>query len=98
HPQRDFYPVTRQQPSSEVDIRSTLKEDLYVILAAYDETDNAATFKILINPLAKWLWIGGVILGFGTIICMWPDMREKRRMMAKYSTEKSLIKEEVSVE
>ena len=97
HPQRDFYPVTRQQPSSEVDIRSTLKEDLYVILAAYDDTDNLATFKILINPLAKWLWIGGVILGFGTIICMWPDMREKQRMMSKYSTDKTFVKQEVSV-
>jgi len=97
HPQRDFYPGTRQQPSSEVDIRSTLKEDLYVILAAYDDNDNAATFKILINPLAKWLWIGGVILGFGTLICMWPDMREKQRMMAKYSTEKTSKKQEVPV-
>ncbi|MEE9165609.1 MAG: heme lyase CcmF/NrfE family subunit, partial [Nitrospinota bacterium] len=69
-PQRDFYPKTGQQSSSEVDIRSTLKEDLYVILAAYDEENNAATFKVLINPLTKWLWIGGVILGFGTLICM----------------------------
>ena len=97
-PQRDFYPGTGQDSSTEVDIRSTLKEDLYVILAGYGEKpDAAATFKVLINPLAKWLWIGGVVLGFGTLICMWPDMREKRRMMARCSAEEALIKQEVSV-
>ena len=96
-PQRDFYPATGQQSSTEVDILSTLKEDLYVILAGYDEKTNAATFKVLINPLTKWLWIGGVMLGFGTLICMWPDMREKQRLMAKYSTDKTFAKQEVSV-
>lgn len=96
-PQKDFYKSASQQPSTEVDIRSTLKEDLYVILAAYDD-ENGATFKVLINPLTKWLWIGGVIVGFGTLICMWPDMREKRRMMARYSTGEVLIKQEVSVD
>lgn len=96
-PQRDFYKSTSQQPSSEVDIRSTLKEDLYVIFAGFNE-DDTATFKVLINPLAKWLWIGGVILGLGTLICMWPDMREKRRMMARYVTDETLTKQEVAAE
>jgi len=52
----------------------------------------------LINPLTKWLWIGGIVIGVGTLICMWPDMREKRRMMVRYSTDDALIKQGVGVE
>lgn len=95
-PQRDFY-KTGAQPSSDVDILSTLKEDLYLILAGFNE-EGVATFKVLINPLTKWLWIGGIVVGLGTIICMWPDMREKRRMMASYGAYESVIKKEIAVE
>ena len=68
-------------PNSEVAIRSTLKEDVYVIFAALNE-DNSATIKLLVNPLVKWLWIGGFIMGIGTIIAMWPDRREKKLLDA----------------
>jgi cytochrome c-type biogenesis protein CcmF len=93
-PQKDFYKSASQQPSTDVDILSTLKEDLYLILAGFTD-DGSATFKVLINPLTKWLWIGGIVLGIGTLICMWPDMREKRRMMVSYSTDETLIKQGV---
>ncbi len=68
-------------PNSEVAIRSTLKEDLYVIFAALNE-DHTATIKVLINPLVIWLWIGGFIMGVGTLIAMWPDKREKKLLDA----------------
>jgi len=71
-------------PNSEVAIYSTLKEDLYVIFAALNE-DGLATFKVHVNPLVKWLWIGGVIIGIGTIIVMWPDAREQKRFEERYA-------------
>ncbi|MFQ6032889.1 MAG: heme lyase CcmF/NrfE family subunit, partial [Candidatus Zixiibacteriota bacterium] len=73
-PAKEFY-SRREQPSTEVDIRSTLKEDLYTILVSHDQ--DSATFKILVNPLVKWFWIGGYVLTFGTIIAMG---REKRKL------------------
>jgi len=82
-PEKNFY-QNFNQPNSEVAIRSTLKEDLYAIFAALS-ADGKATFKIHINPLVKWLWIGGMIMGIGTIIIMWPDSREKKRLEARYS-------------
>jgi cytochrome c-type biogenesis protein CcmF len=82
-PEKNFY-TNQNMPNSEVAIYSTLKEDLYVIFAALNE-DGLATFKVHVNPLVKWLWIGGVIIGIGTIIVMWPDAREQKRFEERYA-------------
>ena len=75
-PEKSLY-RGQEQPTTEVAIRTTLKEDLYVILAGYD--DNSATFKILVNPLVIWLWIGGCVMAFGAVIIMLPDRRRQRK-------------------
>ncbi|MDA8211660.1 MAG: heme lyase CcmF/NrfE family subunit [Clostridia bacterium] len=69
-PERVFYP-THPNPATEVAINSTLKEDLYIILSAWDK-DGSATFKFLLNPLVAWMWIGGYVMIFGTIFALWP--------------------------
>ena len=63
------------QPSTEVGIRSTLKEDLYVILADYDITTQMATVGVLVNPLVIWIWIGGLIMVLGTLVAIAPDKK-----------------------
>jgi cytochrome c-type biogenesis protein CcmF len=60
-----------QQPASIPSVYSTLREDLYVILTAI-ESDGSATFKIYLNPLVNWIWIGGAVFVFGTLLVMWP--------------------------
>ena len=75
-PKRDFY-KTAEQPISRVYNLSGLKEDLYIILAGFQE-DGSATFKIHVNPLVKWLWIGGLVIGAGTLIAMLPDWKGKK--------------------
>jgi cytochrome c-type biogenesis protein CcmF len=61
------------QPTTEVAIHSTLMKDLYVILAGYE--GEMATFKVLVNPLVVWLWIGGGVMALGTILALFPDRR-----------------------
>ena len=72
-PQRHFHPGPEVQPTTEVAIWSTIRHDLYLVLAAWDLDRGSATFKAYLNPLVKWIWIGGLVLVFGTIICMLPD-------------------------
>jgi cytochrome c-type biogenesis protein CcmF len=60
------------QPVTEVARRSTLVEDLYVILVGWDE-DGTTAFKVMINPLVSWIWIGGWILVLGGLIAFWPE-------------------------
>ena len=72
-PEKSLY-TGQDQPTTDVAIHTSLKEDLYVILAGYDE--NSATFKILVNPLVIWLWIGGSVMAFGTVIVMLPKRKK----------------------
>ena len=78
-PEKSLY-QGQDQATSEVAIRTTLKEDLYVILAGYDE--ESATFKVLVNPLVIWLWIGGGIMTLGTIIVMLPDRKKRKNILS----------------
>jgi cytochrome c-type biogenesis protein CcmF len=64
------------QPATEVGIRSTLAEDLYLVLADYDENSEAATISVMINPLILWMWIGGMVMVLGTLLAIWPQKRE----------------------
>ena len=74
--------------ATEVAIRSTLREDFYAILAGVEENETAAaTFKLIINPLVAWIWIGGAVLAAGTILVMLPDRRERKRLRIKYTRE-----------
>ena len=70
-----YFHRSYEQPVTEVAIRSTLLEDLYVILVGWDQNGLTA-FKVLVNPLVNWIWIGGVVLALGGLIAFWPDRRE----------------------
>jgi cytochrome c-type biogenesis protein CcmF len=60
------------QPSTEVGIRSTLREDLYVVYAGSVDGTERSTFRLTINPLVWWVWFGGVLLVIGGLVTMWP--------------------------
>jgi cytochrome c-type biogenesis protein CcmF len=70
-PERHFY-KNQDQPTTEVALRSFWNEDLYIIIAGWDE-QGQATFKVYVNPLVSWLWWGGFIMLFGGIIVLWPS-------------------------
>lgn len=76
HPRRQTIDNQESQPTSRIAIRSTPKEDLYVLLAAWD--DKVATFTIFVNPLVMWLWIGGGVFLLGTVIAVWPERQVAR--------------------
>ena len=74
-PEKLFY-LSYAQPVTEVAIHSTLREDLYVILAGWSN-DNTAQFTIMVRPAIKWIWIGGGFLMFGGLIALWTPRRVK---------------------
>ncbi|MFP6626035.1 MAG: heme lyase CcmF/NrfE family subunit [Deltaproteobacteria bacterium] len=74
-PEKRFY-RRPEQPATEVAFRSTLGEDLYVILGSVDDKKRA-TFQVYINPLVAWLWIGGFVLMAGTAIAIFPRRTRK---------------------
>ena len=76
-PEKRFYKKP-QQPTTEVAMRPTLTEDLYLVLGSYDEESGLVTILAYVNPLVSWIWIGGVIMALGTTVAMWPTLAERR--------------------
>ena len=71
-PALKFFP-TQQSPIGRAVHQSSLTEDIYLILSGFSEIDrNQATLKALVRPLVIWMWIGGFVIAFGTLICIWP--------------------------
>ncbi len=62
-----------QQYVSEVAVRTTPVEDLYVAMAGVSVDGNTVTFRVLLNPLMVWLWIGGGLVLAGTAVALWPE-------------------------
>jgi cytochrome c-type biogenesis protein CcmF len=60
------------EPSTEVGIRSGLREDLYLVFAGAVDGTEEAVYRFNINPLVWWVWFGGFVLAFGGIVTMWP--------------------------
>ena len=58
-----------------------MKEDLYVLLGGYEADGSLATFKVFVNPLVNWLWLGGLVFIVGTLVAAWPDRAEERRVV-----------------
>jgi cytochrome c-type biogenesis protein CcmF len=73
YPARWFFRNRESEPTTEVALRRSPTDDLYVVLAAYDPSTQAATFKIDVNPLVNWIWLGVGIMVVGTIIAWLPE-------------------------
>ena len=57
---------------SEVGLRPGLIEDVYVVLAGWDSGGETASFKVFVNPLMSWMWVGGLVMMLGVLISAWP--------------------------
>jgi cytochrome c-type biogenesis protein CcmF len=77
NPRRDYF-VIQQQPISVPGVYSTPGLDFYVLLVGWDNLGTSATFKVYVNPLISWVWVGGIVMILGTIIATWsnPTRRE----------------------
>ena len=75
-PDKRFFRNFERQPSTQVAIRTTPFEDLYVVLAGWEQ-DGSASFLVFVNPLVVWLWLGGIVALAGTLTAMWPVGRTR---------------------
>ena len=67
-PQRNFH-FAQDQPQSEVAIRSTPLEDLYVVVTSFDR-DGSAAIRAFVNPLIWWIWIGAAVMLLGMLVLL----------------------------
>jgi cytochrome c-type biogenesis protein CcmF len=73
HPRTDYY-FDSQQNMTIPGVRSTFEDDVYVLLVNWEPASAiGATFKVYVNPLVNWLWIGSLLFFLGIIVAAWPD-------------------------
>ena len=72
-------------PSNEVGIRTNYLtgEDLFVIAEQIDG-DGTVYFRVFVKPLVNLIWLAGFIFLLGSVVAMWPDAREQRRLAERY--------------
>ncbi len=84
-PGRNFYPA-EQQTSSEMAIgRNWLRaEDVDLVVQRVSPRSQAIELKMLVKPLVNFIWIAGFVFLAGSLIALWPDAREQRRLALRY--------------
>jgi cytochrome c-type biogenesis protein CcmF len=74
YPERRFF-QTNQESGTMVAIYSTLRDDLYVVYAGQSPETQTPVIHAYLNPLVKWIWLGGAIVVMGTIVTLLPNRR-----------------------
>jgi cytochrome c-type biogenesis protein CcmF len=86
-PQRLFYKASRQA-STKPSIRSTFKEDLYLVYEGQNEKGNPI-IKAHLNPLVMWIWLGVWIILGGTVMALIPNAPAPVRVPAARRVEQA---------
>ncbi len=85
YPERRFYPAN-EVTGTMVAIHSTLREDLYLVYAGRDPDSNQPVIHAFLNPLVKWIWLGGIVLVLGTGLALLPN---RQAVLALRTSEKA---------
>ena len=72
-PEKRFYHAS-ETSSTMVALRSTLANDLYVIYEGKNPDTDRPIIKVFLNPLMNWIWIGVLIVVFGTLLALVPNL------------------------
>jgi cytochrome c-type biogenesis protein CcmF len=77
HPSYDYW-FGYKDHFAEVAVRTTPAEDLFTSLVwtGYDPEDKSATFRVLVNPMIVWIWVGGGFFLLGGVVAF--SAREKQ--------------------
>ena len=81
----------RLRPQALARIEQLQLETAKQIAAGYVSEGAPSTFRVIVNPLVTWMWIGGLIALAGAIIGLWPARRGRRSPVA--DTELEALKE-----
>jgi len=73
YPARWFFRKHEDQPTTEVAIRRTLAEDLYIVMPQFDAAEQSANIEVTVTPLINWVWFGFGVLAMGTLIAVLPE-------------------------
>ena len=74
-----------QNPAQEQMFLGLQAEAIRNLALRYAEDPPPATFRVIVNPLVVWLWVGGLIALGGALLAVWPTAESRRRAEAAYA-------------
>jgi cytochrome c-type biogenesis protein CcmF len=83
-PEVNNYPLSGNETVPTPSVRSTPEEDIYLTLTNIPErggavvTTGAVTIGVIVEPLVSWVWVGGGVIVFGSILAAWPGGRRRK--------------------
>jgi cytochrome c-type biogenesis protein CcmF len=85
HPGKSWFPV-EQSASNDVSIYHDPRSlgDVYTIADRISKS-GALDLKVLVKPLVNLVWAAGFIFVFGSLVAMWPDAVEQRKLADRYA-------------
>jgi len=57
---------------------------ILALVQHYVENPPSANFRVIVNPLVGWIWIGALIALAGAVMAGWPALESRRRLEAAY--------------
>jgi len=73
-PERRFF-IASQTPTTQVALRRRLNEDVYLNFAGTGDA-NTYVMQAYVFPLVTWIWLGFLVVLFGTLVCLVPDKKK----------------------
>jgi cytochrome c-type biogenesis protein CcmF len=98
-PQCDALAATMRAAAANPSLRSAALAQIADIQAvtatkiarSYLADGSATIFKVIVNPLVTWMWIGGLIALIGALTALWPSRGRRRGALVR--TEADALKE-----
>ncbi|MGY6501305.1 MAG: heme lyase CcmF/NrfE family subunit [Acidimicrobiales bacterium] len=59
-------------------VRTTWRNDIQLTMRPGDTPDDPIFVRALVQPLVVWLWVGGFVMAFGTVLAAVPTHRRRR--------------------
>jgi cytochrome c-type biogenesis protein CcmF len=85
HPGKSWFPV-EQESANNVSIYHDPRNlgDVYTIADGISK-GGTVDLKVLVKPLVNLVWGAGFLFVFGSLVAMWPDAVEQRRLVERYA-------------
>ena len=61
-------------------VKTGLTEDVFLTITRLpdeDDPEGPVVIRVLIEPMTLWLWVGGGVMAFGTLLAAWPGRRRR---------------------
>ncbi len=101
YPEKRIYTVSGT-PISEVALRASLIDDLYIAMAE-ERAENAWAIRLYVKPFVRWIWLGGVIISIAAVLSIFDRryrigrrLRTGAEIEASHSTTEPKIKGETA--